>query len=238
MYDFFLKMLPFIVKLCPLFSKCGKTVIIILIAVSFSIIINNKQIIRFKEELSIPSIDQEEASDYVISYIDQVIYRLGSYTFVSWLIVEKTHNGKYVLRFKDVRGIMPNNNDIVSFKFKDLRSVIGYGKEVVSVKNGNKKNIYQKIFILDGNEECLIKYLKEFEVFNCTKKQAIGYSNIYSILDQTNLKLDKIKLVVVKKENDVIWVFTLFSRSNISDEMQDSDLVGIARTAKYKYFKK
>jgi len=244
MYEFLLKILPFITNLLPFYHKHKKTVCLILASVGISFFINDFRFTKFENYLTLPSIESEEASDYVITYMDQVIYRLGEYTFMSWLILERK-NDKYILKFKDVRGIMPGENNSISLKFSNITDAISnpyvapYNphKKVVSVKNGNCRNIYQDTFVLDKNEEYLINSLKEFEVFNYIKSAGAGYSNLYKILEGTNLGLDKIKFVIVKKKKDVIWIFSLFTKSPLPEEMQDNDLIGTARTAKYRYFK-
>jgi hypothetical protein len=196
----------------PIFKNNKNNIIIILISVFISVGISEYKFNKFKNLP--PTISYSEKHRGVINLIDQNLLQLGQKSFISWIQVEKIKNN-YIIFFQDVRGIIPNGNSVISLE--------------------TSNDLYSKSIKVDLNTVNLIENLKEFEICNITKEQAInnGYNTIFYILDNTNLKLDYIKFLIVKKEKNIIWMFSLYTENTIINEnMKNSNLDGIARFAK------
>jgi hypothetical protein len=236
------KIIEIIYILLPFFKKNKKYItnilISVIIALSFSQLqiksLNNKILflkdkimssnikIKNLEELiknlkmtsKIWTIENLQNNDNVISFIDQNLLFFGTKSFISWMRIEKI-NDKYILYFKDVQGIIPN------------------GTKPISLKNTNA--LYQQIIEVDSNTIKLIQNLKEFEVRYVTKQECImnGFNTLFYILDNTNLKFQYIKLLKVNENNNIIWIFSLYTENdNMPNKTQNDNLSGIAKFAK------
>lgn len=193
--------------------KYWKYLILIIISVIFSV----KCTMYYVDSHRVQSIRDICAEQDVISSMDSFLRDCNypNKAFLSWIRFERVKD-KYIMVWKDIR-------------------VLDISGKVNSIKY--QSSLYLKSIVVDDNTKSMLDRIPEDIVIGLNKEDAYcgGYCTIYDIYEETITNVDQSKVTLVKRNKDIVWIFSLCTQgkfTKISDAEQRTGILNIANIAR------